>query len=233
MLWYPDAARGERYEEDAGLQYLNARYYDPELGRFIQPDWFEVTAAGVGTNRYAYSFNDPVNSMDPGGNAVPIGIAVIYGVPAIIGLIAANEISDAQDGLNNQNGFLDQAIQSVVTMVDDDPSNQDEDADLSKGKRGASGGWTTPGDPNQEDPDDEGDEESEDERNWRQDKPLSKRDIARLKKSNENPHQIKKDIVGKKGAQLDLFKDKKGNIFVKPKGGDGPGEPTHLYINSF
>jgi RHS repeat-associated protein len=59
---------GERFDADAGLQYLNARYYDPELGRFIQPDWFEVTAAGVGTNRYSYSANDPVNLMDPGGD---------------------------------------------------------------------------------------------------------------------------------------------------------------------
>ncbi|MEJ2019329.1 MAG: hypothetical protein P8X51_13885 [Maritimibacter sp.] len=35
---------------------------------FIQPDWFEVTKQGVGTNRYAYSFNDPVNGSDPSGN---------------------------------------------------------------------------------------------------------------------------------------------------------------------
>ncbi|WP_225026895.1 RHS repeat-associated core domain-containing protein [Xinfangfangia pollutisoli] len=59
---------GERYDADAGLQYLNARYYDPVLGMFVQPDWFEVTMPGVGTNRYAYSHNDPVNKMDPGGN---------------------------------------------------------------------------------------------------------------------------------------------------------------------
>ena len=59
---------GERYDEDSGLQYLNARYYDPELALFIQPDWFEVTEEGVGTNRYAYSANDPVNKLDPNGN---------------------------------------------------------------------------------------------------------------------------------------------------------------------
>ncbi|WP_424831391.1 RHS repeat-associated core domain-containing protein [Ruegeria sp.] len=60
---------GERYDAGAGLQYLNARYYDPELSIFIQPDWFEVTQPGVGTNRYSYSFNDPVNLSDPGGNS--------------------------------------------------------------------------------------------------------------------------------------------------------------------
>ncbi len=59
---------GERKDTVAGLHYLNARYYDPELAMFIQPDWFEVTLAGVGTNRYAYSGNDPVNMRDPGGN---------------------------------------------------------------------------------------------------------------------------------------------------------------------
>ncbi len=61
---------GERYDAETGLQYLNARYYDPTLGRFIQPDWWEVTKAGVGTNRYAYSFNDPVNKSDPSGHAI-------------------------------------------------------------------------------------------------------------------------------------------------------------------
>ncbi len=60
--------RGERFDDQSGLQYLNARYYDPKLAMFIQPDWWEVTKPGVGTNRYAYSFNDPVNGLDPSGN---------------------------------------------------------------------------------------------------------------------------------------------------------------------
>ncbi|GAB5445471.1 RHS repeat-associated core domain-containing protein [Gymnodinialimonas sp.] len=67
---------GERYDADVGLQYLNARYYDPRLGIFIQPDWFEVTMPGVGTNRYSYSFNDPVNLRDPNGNFVDWIVAV-------------------------------------------------------------------------------------------------------------------------------------------------------------
>jgi RHS repeat-associated protein len=58
----------ERFDADAGLQYLNARYYDPRLGMFIQPDWLDPTQQGVGLNRYSYSANDPVNLRDPGGN---------------------------------------------------------------------------------------------------------------------------------------------------------------------
>ena len=59
---------GEYFDKDTGLQYLNARYYDPDLSMFIQPDWLDVREPGVGTNRYAYSFNDPVNLSDPNGN---------------------------------------------------------------------------------------------------------------------------------------------------------------------
>ena len=62
--------RGERFDTDAGLQYLNTRYYDPALGLFTSPDWWEVTQAGVGTNRFAFAGGDPVNLMDPGGNAL-------------------------------------------------------------------------------------------------------------------------------------------------------------------
>lgn len=50
---------GERYDIGAGRQSLNARYYDPELGMFVQLDWFEVTQAGVRNNtRYS-------NMLDP------------------------------------------------------------------------------------------------------------------------------------------------------------------------
>ncbi len=65
----PKGFIGERYDDETGLQYLNARTYDPGLGRFIQPDWWEVTTPGVGTNRYGYARNDPVNAADPGGHA--------------------------------------------------------------------------------------------------------------------------------------------------------------------
>ena len=79
---------GERYDAEAGLQYLNARYYDPDLAMFIQPDWWEVTQAGVGTNRYAYAGGDPVNMSDANGNFVPA--LIVAGVLWAIGAEGAN-----------------------------------------------------------------------------------------------------------------------------------------------
>ncbi|MBB3571268.1 RHS repeat-associated core domain-containing protein [Rhizobium sp. BK491] len=59
---------GERFDPETGLMYLNARYYDPVFGRFISPDDWDPTKEGVGTNRYAYADNDPVNKSDPNGH---------------------------------------------------------------------------------------------------------------------------------------------------------------------
>ncbi|MER9651848.1 RHS repeat-associated core domain-containing protein, partial [Mesorhizobium sp. M0199] len=55
---------------ETGLLYLNARYMDPVLGRFISPDDWDPTLPGVGTNRYAYAQNDPVNKSDANGHVI-------------------------------------------------------------------------------------------------------------------------------------------------------------------
>ncbi len=61
---------GERHDAETGLVYLNSRYLDPIIGRFTSPDWFDPVLPGVGTNRYSYSLNDPVNQSDPSGHSV-------------------------------------------------------------------------------------------------------------------------------------------------------------------
>ncbi|WP_306143142.1 RHS repeat-associated core domain-containing protein [Roseibium sp. MMSF_3412] len=80
---------GERDDPETGLTYLNARYYDPVLARFISPDWFPADMALVGTNRYAYGLNNPIVLKDPSGNYVEIGIEIVS-----IGLGAASAVNN-------------------------------------------------------------------------------------------------------------------------------------------
>jgi hypothetical protein len=73
-------------------------------------------------------------------------------------------------------------------------------------------------------------DENEDNRNWRQDKELTEDEVERLENGGEDVHELK---GSKNASKRDLYKDKKGNIYVKPKGGRGPGSPTDLNINDF
>jgi RHS repeat-associated protein len=59
----------ERFDPETGLQYLNARYHDPLLARFLTPDTWDPDLPGVDINRYAYAGNDPVNGSDPSGHS--------------------------------------------------------------------------------------------------------------------------------------------------------------------
>jgi len=53
-----------------GLVYMQARYYDPVVGRFLSSDPVGfVTGGPAYFNRYAYTANDPVNMVDPDGRA--------------------------------------------------------------------------------------------------------------------------------------------------------------------
>ncbi len=60
---------GERHDDETGLIYLHARYYDPVLGRFLQADTLDPTIPGVDVNRYAYAGNNPVMASDPSGRS--------------------------------------------------------------------------------------------------------------------------------------------------------------------
>jgi len=70
---------GREYDRGTGLYYYRARYYDPEIGRFISEDPLGFKA---GINFYAYVGNNSVNRNDPSGNCpscVSAAINVIAG----------------------------------------------------------------------------------------------------------------------------------------------------------
>ncbi len=67
----PFRYRGYYYDTETGLYYLQTRYYDPEVGRFISQDSLEYAAPETinGLNLYAYCLNNPVMNVDPTGNS--------------------------------------------------------------------------------------------------------------------------------------------------------------------
>ena len=65
----PFRYRGYYYDSETGLYYLQTRYYDPEVGRFISSDGYISGASGTtkGYNLFVYCDNDPVNKSDENG----------------------------------------------------------------------------------------------------------------------------------------------------------------------
>lgn len=65
----PIRYRGYYYDSESGLYYLQSRYYDPEVGRFLNADG--ILGANndmLSYNLFAYCSNNPVNRIDPSGH---------------------------------------------------------------------------------------------------------------------------------------------------------------------
>ena len=59
---------GYIHDQETGLYYLQSRYYDPAMGRFLNADAFTSTGQGLtGNNMFAYCGNNPVNFQDCAG----------------------------------------------------------------------------------------------------------------------------------------------------------------------
>jgi RHS repeat-associated protein len=60
---------GQRNEVEIGLYYYVARFYDPQLARFISADTIiPEPGSSQGYDRYAYTHNNPINFNDPTGH---------------------------------------------------------------------------------------------------------------------------------------------------------------------
>src|SRR5437773_799073 len=85
---------GREYDQETGLYFYRARYYDPKVGRFLSED---PAHAVDGLNFYGYVRNRPVNRIDPMGlQSLPVkmcpGLAYKSGerVPSGVGLCCEN-----------------------------------------------------------------------------------------------------------------------------------------------
>ncbi|ESX54920.1 hypothetical protein X758_20465 [Mesorhizobium sp. LSHC416B00] len=98
---------GERFDPETGLLYLNARYMDPAMGRFISPDDWDPTLPGVGTNRYAYAQNDPINKSDPNGHQL------IVSTPDGSGVTGGAMLSNALPGCRPCEKSLEKSVRNL------------------------------------------------------------------------------------------------------------------------
>ena len=73
----PYTYTGRELDQETGLYYYRARYYDPTTGKFLQQDPIGLRG---GVNLYRYVRNNPSNYVDPTGRV--LGLAVF--IPALV-----------------------------------------------------------------------------------------------------------------------------------------------------
>ena len=111
----PIRYRGYYYDNDIKLYYCQSRYYDPIIGRFLNPDVYVITGQGIlDSNMYGYCNNNPVCNYDPmGQELVPLsadrGVYVGGGYVGELGLLAGGLSLFADD--------IEELIQSLQVRV--------------------------------------------------------------------------------------------------------------------
>ena len=101
------------------MYYLQSRYYDPAIGRFINADTFAATDADgfLSCNMFAYCENDPVNRSDAKGELfteIALGI-VNAGVSALSVYICGGDTTDILFAAGT--GFLNGALKNNAAMI--------------------------------------------------------------------------------------------------------------------
>ena len=75
--------RGYYYDAETGFYYLQSRYYDPAICRFINADTYLSTGQGIlGHNMFTYCGNNPVNYCDSSGRFFFTLLGAVIGAAA-------------------------------------------------------------------------------------------------------------------------------------------------------
>jgi RHS repeat-associated protein len=137
---------GHKFDKDLGLSYMQARYYDPVIGRFYSNDPVGYSPNNpVGSfNRYSYVNNNPYKYTDPTGMCfwdacileayVAVGVATAVATGVTIAVVAMVDTFDKIDQLNES--AAPELPDGLVGDQGDDRAGQ------SRGKRHNSGPLT-------------------------------------------------------------------------------------------
>ena len=111
--------RGYYYDNETGYYYLQSRYYDSNICRFINSDIPEISQMAkdvpVGTNLFAYCNNNPVNSKDLDGHIAANVIGAIIG--AVIGAIGGYYLTRWLANKLNLSGWKRKAFIAGLTAL--------------------------------------------------------------------------------------------------------------------
>ena len=98
------------------MYYLQSRYYDPEIGRFVNADTFASTGQGLlGNNMFAYCNNCPVLSADYNGK---LTVTIGYGIAGtfFVGASASKSVTFDKDGVSYQYSYSTPKERETTTI---------------------------------------------------------------------------------------------------------------------
>lgn len=85
----PFRYRGYYYDIETQLYYLQSRYYDPEIGRFINADDVDILLSNdyKNSNLFCYCYNEPINNQDRMGKfffGLSLGASLLVGLFMVV-----------------------------------------------------------------------------------------------------------------------------------------------------
>jgi len=104
----PIRYRGYYYDAETGFYYLNSRYYDPEICRFVNVDGYVSTGQGLlGHNMFAYCLNNPISNVDSSGS-IPMRVKLYSdcGISTSVSSSTTNSLSVIGSSQEHSNDYV-------------------------------------------------------------------------------------------------------------------------------
>ena len=145
----PFRYRSYYYDTELGMYYLNTRYYDPQVGRFINADG-QLNDGLLGYNLYAYCENNPVMYADrigESGTLTLIGLGALFAqavaavvVTVVVAVVVTAVVELVYEGVSN-----------IIDWAEEQGDNQDKPSDKPQNDNPSKPpSLPTEGDPNSE-----------------------------------------------------------------------------------
>ncbi len=119
---------GQYQDTSTGLYKMGARYYQPELGRWTQPD-----PSGLEANAYLYVGGNPVNLVDPSGTFPALAVVAVVVAVAAVAPIVVSVVAGAKCTAGSETAckVQDQNAPFIDPQTQDDTGARSDQVDQS------------------------------------------------------------------------------------------------------